>query len=50
MNHAVNKINATRRSATYFQDELFLHGAETWILWKIIRNTLKVLKCGVGEG
>jgi hypothetical protein len=27
-----------------------LYGAETWTLQKVIRNTLKVLKCGAGEG
>lgn len=27
-----------------------LCGDETWTLWKNIRNTLRVLKCGIGEG
>jgi hypothetical protein len=26
------------------------YDAKTWILWRAIRNTLKVLKCSAGEG
>jgi hypothetical protein len=43
-------FNLSKKLVRYYLWSIAFYGAESWTLWKVIRNTWKVLKCGPGEG